>query len=103
MFNPRLLRDLRDQFWSSLDRELSTLVDRLRALGYQHILELEVQYHPLLAEKISDAGLDGFLPKFSGKGRVTVMETISKRVLYCSDGLLGSGLDSGDSKGSETT
>ena len=90
------------QFYTSLDIELTLLVNRLRALGYQRILELEFRYGLDFAKMVSAMGPDGFLPKFRENGRMTVSETRSKRVLYCSDGLLGSGLDSGGSNGSET-
>ena len=94
VFSPSLSRDLREQFWSSLDTELSSLVDRLRRSGYKHTLELEVRHQSDFAEKVPDAGPDAFLPKFREKGRVTISEVGSGRILYCSDGLLRSGLDS---------
>ena len=91
-----------DQFWSSLDTELNRHVDRLRKSGRKHVLELEFQHNDF-AKTVSDAGPNGFLPKFREKGRVTVSETVSGRILYRSDALLGSVLDSEGSKGSETT
>jgi hypothetical protein len=66
--------DLGDQFWSSLDAELNRLVDRLRASGHQHTLDLEFRSGRRFAEELL-AGLDGFLPKFKEKGRVIISET----------------------------
>ena len=103
VFHPFLKADLRDQFWSSLDTELSGLVDRLRASGYQHILDLEFQRDLGFAEMVLGAGLDRFLPKFREKGRVTISQSGSGRIFYCSDGPIGSGLDSEDFKGPGTT
>ena len=66
--------------------ELSGLVDRLRTSGYQHTLDLALRHDTSFAETVSNAGPDGFLPKFREKGRVTVVDTTNEKVLYCSDG-----------------
>jgi hypothetical protein len=103
VFDPFRTRDFGDQFWSSLDTELNGLVDRLRASGYQHVLEMEFPRDLGFAKKNLGAGLDEFLPKFREKGRVIISQPGSGRILYCSDGLLGTVLGSEGSKGSETT
>ena len=103
MFKPFSKQDLGERFHSTLDAELNGLVDRLRASGYKRTLELEFRHSHYFAETVSDAGPDGFLPKFREKGRVTVLETTGERILYCSDELFGRSLDLEDSKGLETT
>ena len=67
-----------------LDNALSDLVDRLRASGYEHTLELEFQ--PIKYAYIGfDVNLDKFFPRFIEKGRVTVVETTGGKLLHCSD------------------
>ena len=85
VFDLLLPGHLEDRFWSSLDTELSILVDRLRESGYEHVLELEFRDRPGFAQEASNAGPDWFFPKFREKGRVNVMERASGRTLYCSD------------------
>ena len=68
-----------------LDTALSDLVDRLRALGYRHTLELEFQLDPGFAEAHQKAGPDMFFPHFREKGRVTFSEPVNGRIFYCSD------------------
>ena len=77
-WNPRL--------WGSLDTALSGLVDRLHASGYEHTLELEFQLVSAFAKMDPEAYLDAFFPCFREKGRVTVLEKTSRRIIYCSDG-----------------
>ena len=103
VIRPFLQRGLRVEFWSTLDAELNGLVDRLRASGYRYTLELVLQHDRYFARMVSAAGPDGFLQKFREKGRVTISESRSGRILYCSDGLLGGDLGLEDSTGSETT
>ena len=62
--------------WTSIDEQLCGLVDRLRATGYRHTLEVELrpkkpgndpgEYDPTI-----------FLPKFREKGIVTVLRASS--------------------------
>ena len=54
------------------------------------------------AKEASDMGPDGFLPRFSEKGRVTISKAVGGEVLYCSDRLLGNGLVSEGFRVSET-
>ena len=95
-------RDL-DEYWPSLETELSSLVDRLRGLGYQHVLNLEFRLDSMFTQRIAEAGFNVFFPKFSEKGRVTILDYEGRRILYCSDGSVGSGLNSEEFEGSETT
>ena len=91
MFDACDAPNLGDQFWPSLDTELNRLVDRSRASGYQHTLEVEFQHNRYFVEKVT-ADLDRFLPRFREKGRVVISEILPRRVqslrrvLYCSDG-----------------
>ena len=72
--------------WSSLDIALPNLVDRLRASGYKHSLELEFQLEPEFAEIDPKDDLDAIFPCFREKGRVTLLEKTSRRIIYCSRG-----------------
>ena len=98
----RDLGDLMEQSWSPLDTELSSLADRLRTSGYQHVLDLEFRWGPGFAKEVLDMDPDGFLPEFMEKGRITISQSSSGRILYCSDGSVRGGLDSEGFKGSET-
>ena len=55
MFNLCLPRDVGQQFWSFLDKDLSNLVDQLRTLGYKRALELEFRHNRNFNGKVSDA------------------------------------------------
>ena len=72
--------------WSSLDAALSSLVGRLLASGREHTLELELQLEPKFAEINPRDDLDAFFPCFREKGRVTILEKTSGRIIYVSDG-----------------
>ena len=72
--------------WRSLDPVLSGLVDRLHASGYGHTLKLEFQLESEFAKIDPEAYIDAFFPCFREKGRVTVLEKTSRRIIYCSDG-----------------
>ena len=61
--------------WSSLDMVLSNLVDRLRASGYKHTLELEFRLGPKSAGLYPIIGLNTTLPRFRERGRVTVLDS----------------------------
>ena len=98
VFSPFSVRDGEGQFWSSLDTGLSSLVDRLRASGHHHVLDVDFRRDVNFAKRVLGAGPDGFLPKFRERGRVTILETPSERVLYCSDASIGSSLGFGDVK-----
>ena len=82
VFNLFCPRNLGDEVWSSLDTALKGLVDRLRASGYQHVLELEFQCDLDFSEKVMDGGLDGFLPKFRKQGRVTISQSRGDTLLF---------------------
>ena len=69
---------------SFLDEGLPDLVDRLRALGYEHTLELEFQHEFEFARIDPRDDPDEFFPCFREKGRVTILNK-SGRILYCSD------------------
>ena len=72
-------------YWSSLDTGLSSLVDRLRASGYEHTLELQFQLDPKIAEAHLKLDQDTFFPRFRKKGRVTLLDPTSGRTFYRSD------------------
>ena len=82
VFNLFCPRNLGDEVWSSLDTALKGLVDRLRASGYQHVLELEFQCDLDFSEKVMDGGLDGFPPKFRKQGRVTISQSRGDTLLF---------------------
>ena len=70
--------------WGSIDEQLCMLVDRLRATGYNHTLEVEVR----LTEMGHDHRVYDFtilLPKFRQKGIVTITRTFhGTRLLHSS-------------------
>ena len=72
----------KSQQWSSLDVALSDLVDRLRASGYERILELEFR---LWFTMDFDLNPDELLPRFREKGGVTVEESAEWGALENSD------------------
>ena len=74
---------LRDPRWQHVDDLLYDLVNRLRLLGYQHTLEVEVRVVEFMSLK---QGLDdeGFLPRFRKKGRVKMLEGRSGRCFLLS-------------------
>ena len=60
------------EMWSSIDEQLSTLVDRLRTMGYRCALEAELR----LRDIGGDPGeyFTKTLPRFREKGIVTVID-----------------------------
>ena len=70
----------------SLDATMRSLVDRLLASGCEHTLELELQLEPKFAEINPRDDPDTFFPCFREKGRVTILEKSSGRIIYRSDG-----------------
>lgn len=64
---------------------MSDLVDRLRAWGYEHTLELQFQLEPKSAGVYPTVGLDAFFPRFMEKGRVTLLDPTNGRTFYQSD------------------
>lgn len=70
--------------WDFIDEHLCNLVDRLRAMGYRHILEVELR----LGWTVKFPGKHGFarlLPAFRKKGVVTITDAIlNGRVVHCS-------------------
>ena len=72
--------------WAFTDKALCKLVDRLRAMGYFHTLEVELRI-----TKIGDGpgGYDftKFLPEFREKGVVTIIVAVNgDRLLHSSAG-----------------
>jgi len=70
--------------WALIDRQLCELVDRLRATGYRHVLEVEL--------RLTETGDPGendfteFLPKFREKGVVIVVDAVhGDRILHSSN------------------
>ena len=70
--------------WWSLDIALSNLVDRLRASGYEHTLGLEFRLAFVEIDPGDDP--DAIFPCFRKKGRVSILEKTSGRIIYCSGG-----------------
>ena len=95
VFEPFSMLNFGERFQPSLDTELSGLIDRLRASGYKHTLELEFRLTRNFGKNVLDVRPDWFFPKFTEKGRVIVSETSSGRT-YCSDASIRSDLYSGD-------
>jgi len=67
-----------------IDNCLCRLIDRLRELGYEGILEVEFQAWRL-AEWGAGSDLKKLLPKFEEKGRVKVAQMLAWRPTRCSD------------------
>ena len=63
-----------------LERAMCGLVDKLRALGYEHTLELEFGFHSRLFPHIL-ASSRGSFPKFREKGRVIVSDNGSGKTI----------------------
>ena len=59
--------------WALIDKQLCELVDRLRAKGYRHNLEAELQVRGIEGNP-EDYDLSEFLPEFREKGVVTVVD-----------------------------
>lgn len=72
--------------WKLLDIVLSQRVDRLRGLGQNHTLELEFRPRVKFTGMDSGASPGSFFPNFRVRGRVSIFEVSSGRVVYCSDG-----------------
>ena len=64
---------LRDPCWQHIDDLVCDLVNRLRLLGYQHILEAEIRSLESMGskERLDDGE---FQPKFMGRDRVKIFE-----------------------------
>ena len=61
--------------WAPIGKQLCGLVDRLRAVGYRHTLEVELR----LAKHKGDPGefnFTTFLPGFREKGIVTITDAV---------------------------
>ena len=54
--------------WTLVDKQLCGLVDRLRAMGYRHTLEVELR----LGRSPGKDGFTKFLPEFKEKGVVII-------------------------------
>lgn len=70
--------------WTSIDKDLCGLVDRLRATGYCHTLEVELRF----TKTLDDSGIWCFaniFPEFKEKGIVTIVDVVhGNRILYSS-------------------
>lgn len=85
------IRKIELEYWplsscpSLIDTALSHLVDRLRASGYEHTLELEFRFGPGSAEIHFDADLKESFPHFRERGLVTVIDAMGGKMLHSSD------------------
>ena len=61
------------QEWTSFDEQLCRLVDRLRTVGYRHILEVELRPTDIWCHP-EKCDFTKFLPKFREKGVVTIID-----------------------------
>ena len=59
--------------WAWIDKQLSKLVDRLRAMGHSHTLEAELRFTQLKGD-LSEYDFTKFLPQFREKGVLTVTD-----------------------------
>lgn len=74
----------RMELWASVDRQLCELVDRLRATGHCHTLEVELRFTHTEGD-LSEICFTKFLSGFREKGVVTVIDaTCGHRVLHSS-------------------
>lgn len=71
MYNWRIFLSLME-LWGSIDKQLCDLVDRLRATGYHHTLEVELCF-TLCEGYPNEDDFTKFLPGFREKGTVTVI------------------------------
>ena len=59
--------------WTSVDEQLCGLVDKLRARGYHHILEVELEFSKIVCHP-GKHDPTHLLPEFRRKGIVTVID-----------------------------
>ena len=70
--------------WASIDKELCGLVGRLRAIGYQHTLEVELRLMKVGSDP-EDYDFTEVFPDFRQKGVVTIIDVADgDRVLHSS-------------------
>ena len=67
--------------WASVDKHLCEVVDRLRAMGYQHTLEVELRFAEL-GDDPSGNDFTYVLPKFREKGVVTVIDGARRPLFF---------------------
>lgn len=67
-------------YWPRLENSLCRLVDRLRCGHW-----LEVEFHVYTPQNELDFGR--YLSRFREKGRVRVLDEMTKMIVYCSDGM----------------
>ena len=67
-------------YWPRLDESLCRLVDRL---GCEHLLEVEFR---ALVVPDGELDIERYLPMFYKKGRVRILDEMTKMIIYCSDG-----------------
>jgi len=74
----------RAEQWDTIDKGLCGLVDRLRATGYGHTLEVELRFTEVRSD-VWKHDFTKFLPKFREKGVVTVIDAVhNDRILHSS-------------------
>jgi len=66
------------------DNCLCRLIERLQGFGYKHRLDVVLGIGEEDAQELS-VNFEKLLPKFRERGRVTVVERMSKRVVYRSN------------------
>ena len=67
-----------------IDKQLCGLVDRLRAVGYRHTLEVELRLMAIVDDS-GECEFANFLPNFREKGNVTIVDTVyGYRILHFS-------------------
>ena len=69
-----------DLDWGLVDEQLCGLVDRLRATGYRHTLEVELQLTVAEGDP-GDWDYTRFLPGFREKGAVTIVDAARDNLL----------------------
>ena len=62
----------RTKLWTWIDKQLSELVDRLRAMGHSHTLEAELRFTQL--KDLSEYDFTKFFPQFREKGVLKVID-----------------------------
>ena len=73
-FLPRMER------WASVDKHLCEVVDRLRAMGYRHTLEVQLRFTHV--EDPSKNGSTKVLPGFREKGVVAIIDDACGDLIY---------------------
>ena len=61
--------------WVSVDKQLCNVVDRLRAMGHRHTLEVELRFVLIKADS-SENDFSKALPGFRERGAVTIIDHV---------------------------